>query len=99
MSSRGQHRKPSNKSGKHHDKHLWLGYNVITEVRPWAAADGREYQSLSPSPRALYHTDTQLRCQYPQKSTLGLLPIASATTRSTCDPLEMATSSLHVTDG
>jgi hypothetical protein len=28
----------------------------------------------------------QLLCQYPQKSTLGLFRIASATTRSTCKP-------------
>jgi hypothetical protein len=37
---------------------------------------------LSPSPRASYHTP-RWRCQYPQKSTLGLLRIAKATTRST----------------
>jgi hypothetical protein len=42
-------------------------------------------RGISRKPDDFYHA-AQLRCQYPQKSTLGLFFMTSATTRSTWEP-------------
>jgi hypothetical protein len=68
-------------------KHSGLSYIVLAEERieRRREADERDWYSLARRLASLYHA-ARRRCQYPQKSTLGLLCIARVTTRSTWTP-------------
>ena len=92
----GQRRQPGQHIGELGGLFLWRAANDLRNTqarRPNLLSNGTGavlliivrfwlFQDLS----HLSYADTQLRCQYPQKSTLGLFRIASATTRSTCAP-------------
>ena len=60
--------------------HLLFGNQAVAPIEI-----GHQQRPFAQKREAIDHA-AQLRCQYPQKSTLGLFRIASATTRSAWKP-------------